>query len=344
MRATLGRLGESVVGHALAAARFGDRLFVSPALRTVENFVLQRIGQVLLPDPTAVVVRVFIPRALRLVRAAAVGIVLQIGRNIVVSHLARGALGSIHRQDDRIGLFSLAHIDDGVAQRDQPLGRAQLFKRRERRRRHDKRVRVCHADVFARMNDEAAKNVHRVAPSLDQAESVVQRCVGVAPAQALAEGGQNVVIGVLVVGERLALNGLLGVGEGDVNAPVGGGRRGEDGEFERVVRRAQVPRAHLRDMRYRLFIHLRLVGVQPLARGERLFERATDLPVREPPELEDAAAGDDCGRHTRVGIFRRRTDKEDSPLLDGGQERIGLRFVEAVALVEQKVCLFAVQL
>lgn len=57
----------------------------------------------------------------------------------------------------------------------------------------------------------------------------------------------------------------------------------------------QVPRAHLRDVRNRLFIHLRLVCVQPLARGERLFERALDFPVREPPELEDAAAGDDCG-------------------------------------------------
>lgn len=73
------------------------------------------------------------------------------------------------------------------------------------------------------MHDEAAENVHRVAPALDEAEGIVQRGVGVAPAQALAEGGQDVVIGVLIVGERFALNGLLRIGESDVNAPVGGG-------------------------------------------------------------------------------------------------------------------------
>ena len=76
MRSALRRFGDGVVRHALAAARFGDRPFVSPALRAVENFVLQRIGQVLLFNPAAVVVRVLVPRALRLVRKAAVGIVL----------------------------------------------------------------------------------------------------------------------------------------------------------------------------------------------------------------------------------------------------------------------------
>ena len=128
-----------------------------------------------------------------------------------------------------------------------------------------------------------------------------------------------------------------------MNTAVGGGRRGEDGELERIVRRAQIPRAHLRDMRYRLFIHLRFIGVESLARGERLFERALDFPVREPPELEDAAAGDDSGRHARVRVFRRRADKNDGSLLDGGQERIGLRLIEAVALVEQEIGFFAVQ-
>ena len=77
------------------------------------------------------------------------------------------------------------------------------------------------------MHDEAAEDDERVAPALDEAEGVVERRVGVAAAQALAEGGEEVVIHVLVVGERLALDGLLGVGKGDADDAVFAGRRGE---------------------------------------------------------------------------------------------------------------------
>src|SRR5699024_7015245 len=51
----------------------------------------------------------------------------------------------------------------------------------------------------------------------------------------------------------------------------------------------------------------------------------------------------DGGRHGRVGIFRRGADKDDGPLLDGGQKGIRLRLVEAVALVQKKIGLFSVQ-
>lgn len=227
MRDALGRIGTGIVGHALAAAHFGDRLFKPSPLRAVEDFVFEGVGQVLLPHPAAVVVRVLVLFALRLGVSIAEGIVFEVGRDIVVAHFAGGTLGGVHRQDDGIGLFRLADVDDGAAQGNEPFGGADLFKRGQGGRRHHQRVRVCHAHVFARMHDEAAEDDERVASALDEAEGIVERRIGVAAAQALAEGGEEVVIHVLVVGERLALDGLLGVGKGDADDAVFTRRRGE---------------------------------------------------------------------------------------------------------------------
>ena len=320
-----------------------DGLLVPPALRAIEYGIFQRIGQILLLHPAAVVVRVLVRFALRFGFAAAVRRILQMRRHRIVAHFARGALGGVHREDHGIGFFRLAHIDDRVAERDQPFGRAEMLEGDERGGRHDQRVRVRHTDVLTRVDDEAAQDEERVAAALDQAEGVIERGVGVAPPQALAEGGEEIVIGVLVIGERLALDGLLGIGEGDADGPVGRGRRRQNGELERVVSRAQIARRHARDVRDGGLLHLHAIVGEPFGRGQRGAQGARDLFLGKALKLKDAAAGDDRGGHGRVRVLRRRADQDERPLFDGGQERIGLRLVEAVTLVQQQIGAFSVQ-
>ena len=129
-----------------------------------------------------------------------------------------------------------------------------------------------------------------------------------------------------------------------MNAPVRRGRRGEHGELERVVRRAQIPRRRARNVREGVRVHFYVVSAQSLARSERRLQRAADLLLGQPLELKHAAAGDDRGRHGRVRVFRRRADKDDRALLDERQQRIELRLVETVALVEQKIGALVVEL
>ena len=291
------------------------RFFKAVIFRLVKDGVFQAVGKVLLLHPAAEIVRIFIIFALRFGLPVSVAVVFEIGRDIVVAHLARRPLRRAHRQDRGVGFFRLAHVDDGVAHGNEPLGRAQLFKSGERRYRNDERVRVCHAHVFARVHHEPPQNNERIAPALNEAERVIERGVGIAPAQALAESGEKVVIRILVVGERLALDRLLRVGQGYVNAPVRSGRGGEHRQLQGVVRGAKVARAHARDVRDRLLVDLRFVSVKPLAGGERLFQRARDLPVGKPPELEHAAARHDGGRHGGVRVFRSGADEDDRALL-----------------------------
>jgi hypothetical protein len=53
-------------------------------------------------------------------------------------------------------------------------------------------------------------------------------------------------------------------------------------------------------------------------------------------ELVDLSSRQEGGVDLEVGVLRRRTDQRDHSLLDAGQERILLRLVEAMDLVEEQ--------
>lgn len=139
--------------------------------------------------------------------------------------------------------------------------------------------------------------------------------------------------------------GLLGVGESDVNVPSLLRRGGKNGELQGVIRGAQIAARSLGDVVERVAVDGDVVHAQPLALiGEGFLHCPHNILRRKPPELEHAAARNYCGGHRGIGIFSRGAYKNNSALLDGGQEGIGLGLVEAVALVEHEIGALAVHL
>ena len=118
----------------------------------------------------------------------------------------------------------------------------------------------------------------------------------------------------------------------------------ERGKFQRVIRHAQIARRHIGKVLISRLVHVEQhIAEASFSIRRRLFQGVFNIRFTEFFKLEHAATGNDCGRHRRIRVFRSGTDKDDIPALYGRQKRIGLRFVETVAFVEQKIGALAVE-
>src|SRR5207342_3204389 len=70
--------------------------------------------------------------------------------------------------------------------------------------------------------------------------------------------------------------------------------------------------------------------------AERPQDEPLDLRRRQRAELVDLGAGEERRVDLEVRVLGGRTDQRDQSVLDGRQERILLRLVEAVDLVEEE--------
>jgi len=138
-----------------------------------------------------------------------------------------------------------------------------------------------------------------------------------------------VLVGVAVVADRAALEGVLGRGERD--GLRGAGRLAR--ELERGQRGARVPARAGGEELERLGRDR--LGVAP-ALLDRALEQTQHVLRGEHPQLVDLGAREQRGVDLEVGILRRRPDQRHEALLDRGKERVLLGLVEAVDLVEEE--------
>ena len=134
------------------------------------------------------------------------------------------------------------------------------------------------------------------------------------------------------------MNGLFRVRKRDSHVSFAVGIAGERGKLQRVIRGAQIPRRHLGNMLQSFFVRKDIFLAQALmAVGQRLFQRVDNIVVGKVFKFKHTATGNDSGRHRRIRIFRRRTDKDNRALFDSRQKRVALRFIKTVTFVQQKI-------
>ena len=192
------------------------------------------------------------------------------------------------------------------------------------------RLRIGVPDVLGGEDDHAPRDEARVLAALQHRGQVVQRRVGIRAARGLDPGRDVVVVLVaaLVVEHGLALHRVLGVGERDRLA----GRR-RAGELERVEGGAGVAAGARGQERDHV---VRDVDLRALAALDRPPQQALDLLGGELLELVDLRAREQRAVDLEVRVLGGRADQRHQPLLDGGQQRVLLRLVEAVDLVEEE--------
>ena len=221
----------------------------------------------------------------------------------------------------------------------------------ERLRRCDRdleRPRIGVADVLGRADDQPPGDEPRILAGRDHRGQPVQRRVRIVAAQALDERRDRVV--VPVAGAVVREDPLLGRGL-DVLEPrrdvtigvadsLGLGQR--DRALQHVERRARVPTGQPDQVLERV-VGERDTAFRPERARETAFlvgERPThdrpDLVVRQRLEPPDAHPREQRGVHLEVRVLRRRADERDRAVLDVGEQRVLLRLVEPMDLVEEQ--------
>ena len=124
--------------------------------------------------------------------------------------VARGAHeleGFVDALVGRVALGRRGEVDGGFGEGNAPFGPSDFCHRIEGRVGQEQGVGVGQANVFRGRNHEAARNELRVLAALDHACQPVESRVGVAAADALDEGRNDVVVhfALFVVGEGILL-------------------------------------------------------------------------------------------------------------------------------------------
>ena len=221
-----------------------------------------------------------------------------------------------------------------MRQRQLRFGQADEIDRLLRRDRERQRLGIGQADILRRQDDEAPRNEPRVLASRQHLGQPVQRGIGVAPAAAFDEGGDRVVVFVLVgivANAPLAREGLQ-FRRSD-RRPL---RQAEHNHFQCVERPAQIAVAETGK------IQQRLVGGRATARSQaalrirqRTLEHGHDVGGRERIEPEKMAAAEERRVDIESGVVRRGADEAHTAFLHVGQQQILLGLVEPVQLVDE---------
>ena len=312
------------------------RFLEAPVRRLVEAGAADVGGkQRLVGDAARLVVRVDVALApAELLRARIVGVAQRVGRQL------RAVLADVaHRLADRRGrrvrLGRERQIGRRLREVEGALGHPDPVDGRAGRGRDGERPRVGVADVLRGEDDHAPRDEARILPALEHHGEVIDGRVGVRAARRLDPAPRC---------SRSACR-----PGGRMRSPCAGARprrsRGRSARRRRVpsrprARERRARRGHLRPSDgqelERLGVDLRRIGDSPLRILERAAQERLDVVRAELAKLVDLAARQERGVHLEVRVLGRRADQGHEPLLDRRQQRVLLRLVEAVDLVEEE--------
>ena len=143
-------------------------------------------------------------------------------------------------------------------------------------------------------------------------------------------------IAVPVVEHRTALDALLGDLAVDVDRSTHR-LRGLDGQFEGIEESPGIAVSNVHQVIEGVRIELNaVVAVAPLAISQRCSRHLDKLRFGVGPELEYAAAAHQRPIHLEVGVLGGGTDQDHGTVLHPGEQRILLRLIEAVHLVDEE--------
>ena len=221
-------------------------------------------------------------------------------------------------------------MDDGLRQVELRLGQADVLERVGGGHRHDERLRVGLADVLAGQDDHAADDEAGVLTGLEHAGEPVEAGVGIGAADALDERGDHVVVLVAPVAQRLGAERGLGVGERDLRAAWRGPRAMATATSRLVSTWRPSPLAWPARCSTRVGLGGGALGLEAA-----LEQRAGGVLV-ERVEAEERRPAEQRRVHLEERVLGGGADQRDEAALDAGEERVLLRLVEAVHLVEEE--------
>ena len=249
-------------------------------------------------------------------------------RRVVFDHRE----GLVDGHVGRVALGRGGQIDGRFGQRDAGLGHADLMHRVEAGVGQQQGVGIGQPDIFGGEDHQPPGDEARLLTAGQHPRQVVDGGVGVAAPDGLDEGRDDVVVllAVLVVEGDVLLEAVLHVLVGDRHLAVGGPHH----DVENVEQLAGIAPREAEQRRG--LLHLDLSFAQFGVLGQCAVEQFLQVGILQRLEDVDLTAAQQRGDYLERGVFRSGADQRDDPLLDGPEQRILLRLVEAVDLVDEE--------
>ena len=327
----------------------GDGRLVALVAWDVVAPIDQLVWQVLLPDVVALeVVRELVADADAVRLHPAIARCPQVHRDVERSELEHVGHRRAIRPPDGVRLRRRRDVGRRLGQRVLGLGQPDPVERRGRRHGDLEGPRIRVPDVLGRADDQPPGDEPRVLTGGDHRREPVQRRVRIVAAEALDERRDGVVVPVAgpVVGEDALLGGRLDVLEsrGDVAGRVADALVGGEGgrTLEDVQGRSRVATGERHQMLEGVVaegdpaVRTERAGQAAVRVDERAADDGRDLVVGQRLEPPHAHPRQQRGVHLEVGVLGRRPDQGDGAVLDVRQQRVLLRLVEPVDLVEEE--------
>ena len=207
------------------------------------------------------------------------------------------------------------------------------------------RLRIGVAHILAGEHDHAPGDELGVLPARQHRGHVVDGGIWVAAAQRLDERRDGVVVGVAaIVSDRALLGGVVQIVErqGERCVRGGWGRAGGDGSrapccLEGVEGDTRIPaRESGEECEAAWFERDTTLAETPLSIVEGGRDDALDDLRRQGLEAVELAARDERRVDLEVGVLGGRPDERDHAVLDGRQQGVLLRLVEAMDLIDEE--------
>ena len=195
------------------------------------------------------------------------------------------------------------------------------------------------ADILAGEDHQPACDKAQLLTRMEHLGQPVEGGVGVATPEALDEGADRVVVIVArtVVDDGLFLDALGSLGKRDAYPPVGTERRGARGNLKGIQALAGIAIADHGEVPGRILLQIEREGAEAafgVSNGPAL--EANEVIHGEGLELKDLRAGNQGAVDREIRVLRGRPDQTDSPAFNIGEQRILLRLVEAVDLIDEE--------
>ena len=198
---------------------------------------------------------------------------------------------------------------------------------------------IRHADILAGKDHHAARDKERILTGPDHPRHPVKRRIWIGSTEALDKSADHVVVDVtiLIVEKRPLLNRFLRHLEAYPRHSIITRRSCHKSQLQRVQGVARVSGGQLDNVAECILCDLMVqLSIPTLAIIESCQENFTQFIIGEGAELENGGTAHQCLDHREIGVLRRRPDKGDRAVLYMRKQRILLRLVEPVHLVDKE--------
>lgn len=239
-----------------------------------------------------------------------------------------------------VALGGGGEVGDSLGEVDAGFGQADEVHRLLHRQGDLQPARVGVADILGGEDDHPAGDEQWVFAGFEHARQPVEGAVGGGAAQALDEGGNDVVVllGPLVVEQGFFLQGLADGGRGQLSSNGQGG----GGEFQGVEGDPGIALGHFAQLDQGRIVGAELLVAEAAGIAQGPLQQQLDLFGGEGVEHEDPGAGEQGRVDFEGGVFGGGADENDVAALDEGEKGVLLGLVEAVDFIDEQQGLAAV--